>query len=135
MENSGHFGHDTTMDMTNYGGGRNGSGDRSHSGDGRKRSPVNYDMKSQLLDEKEKRLTIQESLHKTREEHFLYNKEIDALKNELRKRPQLSTFERKVATQEDLDELQRQLDLVQDENVTLKLKVADLETEIIDEKH
>ena len=87
------------------------------------------------MDEKEKRLTIQESLHKTREEHFLYKKEIDALKNELRKRPQLSTYERKVATQDDLDELQRQLDLVQDENVTLKLKVADLETEIIDEKH
>ena len=135
MENSGHFGHDTTMDMTKLGS-RNGSGDRSHSGDGRhNKHASNYEMKSQLLDEKEKRLTIQESLHKTREEQFLYRKEIDALKTELRRRPQISTFERKVATQDDVDDIQRQLDLVQDENVTLKLKVADLETEIIDEKH
>ena len=66
---------------------------------------------------------------------MFYKKEIDALKTELRKRPQISTFERKVATQEDVDEIQRQLDIVQDENVTLKLKVADLETELIDEKH
>ena len=51
MENSGHFGHDTTMDMTNYN--RDGSGERSKSGDRSK-----FEIKSQLLDEKEKRLTI-----------------------------------------------------------------------------
>ena len=49
--------------MTNYGGNRFNSGERSHSGEKNR-----YDIKSQLLDEKEKRLTIQESLQKTREE-------------------------------------------------------------------
>ena len=103
MDNSGHFGHDTTMDMTKLGS-RNDSGDRSHSNDGRKHhGTTNYDMKSQLLDEKERRLTIQESLHATREEQFLYKKEIDALKNELRRRPQISTFDRKMASQDDID--------------------------------
>ena len=63
IDQSGHFGHDTTMDMTNYGGNRFNSGERSHSGEKNR-----YDIKSQLLDEKEKRLTIQESLQKTREE-------------------------------------------------------------------
>ena len=57
------------------------------------------------------------------------------MKTELRKRPQISTFERKVASQEDFDDLQRELDIAQDDNVTLKLKIADLETELIDEKH
>jgi len=58
MDNSGHFGHDTTMDMTNLNY-RDNSGDRkSHSPDERKYHGRNYDMKSQLLDEKEKRLTI-----------------------------------------------------------------------------
>lgn len=93
MDNSGHFGHDTTMDMTKYD--RAGSGDRSHSGD---RKSLSFDIKNRLLDEKEKRLTIQETLTKTREEQYLYKKEIDALKTELRKRPQISTFERKVAS-------------------------------------
>ena len=60
MENSGHFGHDTTMDMTEYGK-RGDSGDRSHSGE-RYLGKKDYDMRTQLLDEKEKRLTIQESL-------------------------------------------------------------------------
>jgi len=115
------------MDMTKYD--RNAS-DRSRSG-GRS----DFEIRSQLLDEKEKRLTVQESLQRTREEQFLYKKEIDALKNELRKRPQISTFERKVATQDDVDEIQRQLDLAQDEVVTLQLKVSDLEAELIDEKH
>ena len=89
LENSGYFGHDTTMDMTKYD--RDASGGRSNSG-GR-----GHDIKSQLLDEKEKRLTIQETLTKTKEEQYLYKREIDALKTELRKRPQISTFERKVA--------------------------------------
>lgn len=70
------------MDMTNYGGNRFNSGERSHSGEKNR-----FDIKSQLLDEKEKRLTIQESLQKTREEQHLYKREIDALKTELRKRP------------------------------------------------
>ena len=87
------------MDMTKYD--RDASGGRSNSG-GR-----GHDIKSQLLDEKEKRLTIQETLTKTKEEQYLYRREIDALKTELRKRPQISTFERKVAQQEDVDELQR----------------------------
>lgn len=86
------------MDMTNYQ--RDNSGERSRSGERSK-----FDIKNQLLDEKEKRLTIQENLQKTREEQFLYKKEIDALKNELRRRPQISTFERKVASQEDIDEI------------------------------
>ena len=64
MDNSGHFGHDTTMDMTKYD--RAGSGDRSHSGD--RKSHQSFDIKNKLLDEKEKRLTIQETLTKTREE-------------------------------------------------------------------
>ena len=84
MDNSGHFGHDPTMDMTVLNRDDRSHGDRSNSGG---RHHNKFDMKSQLLDEKEKRLTIQESLHKTREEHFLYKKEIDALKTELRKRP------------------------------------------------
>ena len=99
MELSGHFGHDTTMDMTNFQ--RDNSGERSRSGD----KSTRFDIKNQLLDEKEKRLTIQETLTKTREEQYLYKKEIDALKTELRKRPQISTFERKIATQEDVDEI------------------------------
>ena len=61
MDNSGHFGHDTTMDMTNFNY-RNNSGDRkSHSPDEKQRyhgGAFNYDVRSQLLDEKEKRLTI-----------------------------------------------------------------------------
>ena len=132
MDNSGHFGHDTTMDMTNYN--RDNSQERSGSGD-RRGLKNSFDIKSKLLDEKEKRLTIQETLTKTREEQFLYKKEIDALKTELRKRPQISTMDRKVASQEDVDEIQRQLDLVIDDNVSLKLKISDLETELIDEKH
>eukprot|EP00353_Schmidingerella_taraikaensis_P001266 CAMPEP_0185595324 /NCGR_PEP_ID=MMETSP0434-20130131/78003_1 /TAXON_ID=626734 ORGANISM="Favella taraikaensis, Strain Fe Narragansett Bay" /NCGR_SAMPLE_ID=MMETSP0434 /ASSEMBLY_ACC=CAM_ASM_000379 /LENGTH=67 /DNA_ID=CAMNT_0028223245 /DNA_START=152 /DNA_END=355 /DNA_ORIENTATION=+ len=67
------------MDMTKYE--RDASGERSRSG-GR-----DHDIKSQLLDEKERRLTIQETLTKTKEEQYLYKREIDALKTELRKRP------------------------------------------------
>ena len=48
---------DTTMDITNF---RANSGDRANEAA----------LKNQLLEEKEKRLTIQESLFKTREEHF-----------------------------------------------------------------
>ena len=61
LDNSGHFGHDTTMDMTKYD--RNNSGERSTSG-GR----VDYNIKSQLLDEKERRLNVMETLTKTKEE-------------------------------------------------------------------
>jgi hypothetical protein len=48
---------DTTMDITNF---RANSVDRANEAT----------LKNQLLEEKEKRLTIQESLFKTREEHF-----------------------------------------------------------------
>ena len=87
------------MDMTKY--------DRDHSAERSRSGGRDLDIKSQLLDEKERRLSVMETLTKTKEEQYLYKREIDALKAELRKRPQISTFERKVASQEDVDELQR----------------------------
>ena len=63
---SGHFGDDidATTDISNF---RGPSGDRD-----RKLSAerMDYEMRSQLLDEKEKRRTIQETLTKTKEEKY-----------------------------------------------------------------
>ena len=126
---SGHFGYDVdaTTD-TNF---RNDSGERKHSG-GR----VNdFEMRSQLLDEKEKRLTIQETLTKTKEEKLSYRSEIEALRAELRKRPLLNTTDKRAVTQVSVNHLQEQIDALEDENVTLKLKISDMETDLIDERH
>jgi hypothetical protein len=65
----------------------------------------------------------------------MFKKEIEALKTELRKRPLINTNDRKPVTQNLVDEIQDKNDTLQDEIVTLKLKVADLESEIVDEKH
>lgn len=80
---------DTTMEISNI---RGNSGERGH------------DLKSQLLEEKEKRLTLQENLFKTREEQFQYREQIELLKSELRKRPLLNTPDRRVITQREVNE-------------------------------
>ena len=92
-------------------------------------------MRSQFLEEKEKRLTIQETLTKTKEEKLLYKNEIEALRSELRKRPLLNTNEKRAVTQTTVNNLQEKVDNLEDENVTLKLKISDMETDLIDERH
>lgn len=92
-------------------------------------------LKSQLLEEKEKRLNLQESLFKTREEHFQYREQIELLKAELRKRPYLNTHDRRIVTQVEVQEFQDQIETLQDENMTLKLKVSDAEQALIDERY
>ena len=45
------------------------------------------------------------------------------------------TESRKIVTQSMMDELQEKNDALQDEIVSLKLQVSDLESELYDEKH
>ena len=67
------------MDMTNqnWRGLSPDSRSRERSGG---RSVIADNLKEQMLEEKERRLTIQESLMRTKEDAFLYQKEIEALK-------------------------------------------------------
>ena len=64
-----------------------------------------------------------------------YKNEIEALRTELRKRPLMSTHDRKAITQTSVNDMQQQIDSLQDENVTLKLKISDMESDLIDERH
>jgi len=73
------------MEISNI---RAGSGERAENA-----------LKSQLLEEKEKRLSLQESLFKTREEQFQYREQIELLKAELRKRPYMTANDRRIITQ------------------------------------
>lgn len=57
------------------------------------------------------------------------------LRAELRKRPLVSTSDRRMITQQDIQALQDQVDSLSDENVSLKLKVSDLEQELVDERY
>ena len=97
---SGHFGYDVdaTTDISNF---RANSGERKHSGDRNQE----FEMRHQFLEEKEKRLTIQETLTKTKEEKLSYKNEIEALRAELRKRPLLNTPDRRAVTQITVNEL------------------------------
>ena len=72
---------------------------------------------------------------KTKEEKLQYKNEIEALRTELRRRPVLNTQDRKAVTQSSVNEMQQQIDALQDENVTLKLKISDMESDLIDEQH
>lgn len=72
---------------------------------------------------------------KTKEEKLQYKNEIEALRTELRRRPVLNTQDRKAVTQSSVNEMQQQIDALQDENVTLKLKISDMESDLIDERH
>lgn len=47
----------------------------------------------------------------------------------------LNTQDRKAVTQSSVNEMQQQIDALQDENVTLKLKISDMESDLIDERH
>lgn len=75
---------------------------------------------------------------RTKEDAFVYQKEIEALKMELRKRPLLTTTftdRRKILDQDTVDQLQDHNDRLQDEVVSFKLRISDLESELLDEKH
>jgi chromosome segregation ATPase len=76
------------MEISNI---RAGSGERAENA-----------LKSQLLEEKEKRLSLQESLFKTREEQFQYREQIELLKAELRKRPYMTANDRRIITQNEV---------------------------------
>ena len=47
----------------------------------------------------------------------------------------MNTQDRKAVTQSSVNEMQQQIDALQDENVTLKLKISDMESDLIDERH
>ena len=92
-DTSGHFGIDVDLatDISNF---RGNSGERKHSGE----RNTDFEIRNQFLEEKEKRLNIQETLTRTKEEKLQYKNEIEALRTELRKRPLMSTNDRKAVT-------------------------------------
>jgi hypothetical protein len=119
---------DTTMDMTAHG----KLGPRSSSGD---RTFYNYnsnhiELKQALLDEKERRLNIQDQLQRSLDDRQRYKHDNDKLQEMMHQSlPNANNQGLK------LSNMQERLDDVLDENVTLKLRVSELESDIIDEKH
>jgi hypothetical protein len=94
------------------------------------------------LDEREKRLQTKEELIKVKEQMITLQTENHRLKREVSQERSMYTSQISYEGQERRNEavnrsnleLQQRLDDLKDENITLKLRVSELESEVLDEK-
>ncbi|CDW79560.1 UNKNOWN [Stylonychia lemnae] len=103
-----------------------------------------FELKNLFLEEKEKRLLVVEELQKTNENFMRYKNENERLKQELQAEKQqnqsmqMSYVEQNTFNNDlllrNLKNAEKRLELVSDENTTLKLRIGELESELYDER-
>eukprot|EP00347_Sterkiella_histriomuscorum_P009953 403339244 len=133
-------GHPTWMGMPNSAGMALGSQIGSTTMD---QTP--FELKNLFLEEKERRLKVVEELHKTQENFMKYKFENEKLKQDLiaeKQNNQTMVYSGMHQDALNHDKLvmdynlaQRRLDMLQDENLSLKLKVANAESELLEERY